>query len=323
MQSNEAPIGLFDSGVGGTSIWREIQQLLPGERTLYLADSRNAPYGAKSQQEIIDLSIKNTELLLAQGCKLIVVACNTATTNAIAILRAKYKVPFIGIEPAIKPAALNSKTKAVGILATKGTLNSALFHETANQYGSSIKRIEIVGEGLVPLIEKGIVNGPEIEHLLRQYLEPMIEAGVDYIVLGCSHYPYLIPAIKAIIPDQINIIDSGFAVARQTKAVLSEKDLLRFFTSPLKNSGTGDKTKPYNRQIDGFSSAQSFHQFWTNTDPATLKKLLGLDPNRSNEHFTLDAPRAAKSSKNNPEIRDTLSAVDLNHLDVTVIQQDF
>ena len=123
------PIGLFDSGIGGTSIWKEVHTLLPNENTIYLADSKNAPYGLKSKDEIIQLSCKNTELLLEENCKIIVVACNTATTNAIKELRAKYDVPFIGIEPAIKPAAIQSQTQTIGILATKGTLNSSLFHE--------------------------------------------------------------------------------------------------------------------------------------------------------------------------------------------------
>ncbi len=285
MVNKDAPIGLFDSGVGGTSIWREIQQLLPFENTLYLADSRNAPYGAKSAQDIIDLSIKNTELLLDQGCKLIVVACNTATTNAIATLRKKYSVPFIGIEPAIKPAALNSMTKSVGVLATKGTLNSSLFHETANQFGSSIKRIEVVGEGLVPLIEKGIIDGPEIEHLLKQYLTPMMEAGVDYIVLGCSHYPYLIPAIKNMIPQKINIIDSGFAVARQTKAILSDNNLLRLHPNGAflkdmdfaQNKAVTNTLKPLCDEDDQAEIDPVRLEFWTNADPEPLKKLLYLE----------------------------------------------
>ena len=121
---NKGPIGIFDSGIGGTSIWREINKILPNESTIYLADSRNAPYGEKSREQILQLSIKNVELLLQQGCKLIVVACNTATTNAIKELRDRYTIPLIGIEPAIKPAALSSKTKIVGVLATKGTLSS-------------------------------------------------------------------------------------------------------------------------------------------------------------------------------------------------------
>ena len=135
------PIGLFDSGIGGTSIWREVHALLPRENTIYLADSKNAPYGLNSKEEILYLSSKNTALLLEQNCKLIIVACNTATTNAIKELRAKYNVPFIGIEPAIKPAAIHSKTQTIGILATKGTLNSALFHENVAKH-PEVKIIE-------------------------------------------------------------------------------------------------------------------------------------------------------------------------------------
>lgn len=219
--TNNNPIGLFDSGVGGTSIWREIHDLLPYEDTIYLADSKNAPYGQKSKEEIIELSIKNTEYLLNQNSKIIVVACNTATTNAIKELRTKYDVPFIGIEPAIKPAALNSEKHVIGILATKGTLNSELFHQTVEKYQDT-KIIEQIGLGLVTLIENGEINSPEMNRLLHAYLEPMIEANIDYLVLGCSHYPYLIPQIKKILPDHIKIIDSGEAVARQTKKLLAE-----------------------------------------------------------------------------------------------------
>jgi len=219
--TNNNPIGLFDSGIGGTSIWKEIHELLPNEDTIYLADSKNAPYGQKSKDEIIALSIKNTEFLLNQNCKIIVVACNTATTNAIKELRAKYDIPFIGIEPAIKPAALHSKTQKIGILATKGTLNSELFHQTVEQFQNT-KIIEQIGHGLVPLIENGEINSPEMNKLLHDYLQPMIEANIDYLVLGCSHYPYLIPQIENILPKSIKIIDSGEAVARQTKKVLME-----------------------------------------------------------------------------------------------------
>ena len=219
---NNQPIGIFDSGIGGTSIWQEIHELLPNEKTIYLADSKNAPYGQKSKQEIIDLSIKNTDFLLEMNCKLIVVACNTATTNAIQELRAKYTVPFIGIEPAIKPAATNSKTQTIGILATKGTLNSELFHRATEMF-QDIRIIEQVGHGLVQLIEGGQINSIEMKQLLHSYLQPMIDADIDYLVLGCSHYPYLIPQIKKMLPDHIQIIDSGQAVARQTQKVLQEK----------------------------------------------------------------------------------------------------
>ena len=155
---NNQPIGIFDSGIGGTSIWRAIHQLLPYEKTIYLADSKNAPYGQKSKEEIVALSMKNTDFLLKMNCKLIVVACNTATTNAIQELRAKYDVPFIGIEPAIKPAANNSLTQTIGILATKGTLNSELFNKTAEMYQDT------------KIIEKNIATGKNF--LLHQFLHP-------------------------------------------------------------------------------------------------------------------------------------------------------
>jgi glutamate racemase len=247
--NNNNPIGLFDSGIGGTSIWREIHELLPDENTIYLADSKNAPYGQRSKEEIVGLSMKNTEFLLEQNCKIIVVACNTATTNAIKELRAKYSVPFIGIEPAIKPAATLSKTQTIGILATKGTLNSELFHQTAERFQNT-KIIEQIGHGLVQLIENGGINSTEMAKLLNSYLRPMIEANIDYLVLGCSHYPYLIPQIKKILPESIKIIDSGEAVARQTKNILEERIGL-------------------NNQLE-----KSTQVFYTNSNPQVLNSIL-------------------------------------------------
>ncbi|WP_397447744.1 glutamate racemase [Polaribacter sp. R77954] len=226
MKSNNFPIGIFDSGIGGTSIWKEITTLLPNEQTIYLSDSKNAPYGIKSKQEIIDLSIKNTEFLIRKNCKIIVVACNTATTNAIQLLRSNYNVPFIGIEPAIKPAALKTKTNTIGILATKGTLTSDLFAKTSNTLHKGITVKETIGEGLVALIEAGKIQSEEMHNLLKKYLKPMVNNGVDCLVLGCTHYPYLIPIIKDIIGDKIEIIDSGLAVAKQTKHILEENNLL-------------------------------------------------------------------------------------------------
>lgn len=246
--TNTNPIGLFDSGIGGTSIWSKIHQLLPNESTIYLADSKNAPYGQKSKDEIIALSIKNTEFLLNKNSKLIVVACNTATTNAIKELRAKYDVPFIGIEPALKPAANNSKTQVIGILATKGTLNSELFNKAVELYQDTTI-IEQIGYGLVQLIENGDINSPEMFELLKTYLNPMIEANIDYLVLGCSHYPYLIPQIMKILPSHIKIIDSGEAVARQTQNILKDKV--------------------------GFNLSEKIHTaFYTNTDPKVLSEII-------------------------------------------------
>ncbi|WP_299124823.1 glutamate racemase [uncultured Winogradskyella sp.] len=223
---SKKPIGIFDSGIGGTSIFKEIHTLLPNENCIYLADSKNAPYGNKSEEKILQLSIKNTEYLLDKGCKIIVVACNTATTNAISYLRANYDIPFIGIEPAIKPAALNTQSKTVGILATKGTLSSQLFHKTTDLYASGIKVIEQVGEGIVPLIETGQLDSHEMKALLETYLEPMLKQDIDYLVLGCTHYPYLIPTLTKMLPENITIIDSGLAVAKQTQAILTRQNLL-------------------------------------------------------------------------------------------------
>ncbi len=249
MEKNK-PIGIFDSGVGGSSIWQEIHKLLPYENTVYLADSKNAPYGNKPSEEIIALSIKNTQKLLELDCKIIVVACNTATTNAITTLRENFKLPIIGIEPAIKPAAVQTNSKSIGILATKGTLSSALFSKTHKEFTKDISVVEIIGEGLVTLIEDGDLESPEMLRLLKKHTKPMIDADVDYIVLGCSHYPYLIPALKSILPSHITIIDSGKAVARQTQTVLQSLNLLR-----------EENTKP---QL----------QFFTNAQPDTLKFLL-------------------------------------------------
>ncbi len=249
MDKSTNPIGLFDSGVGGTSIWKEIHRHLPDENSIYLADSKNAPYGQKSKEEIVQLSCKNTEFLLEHNCKLIVVACNTATTNAIKELRAKYDVPFIGIEPALKPAVNYTKTQTIGILATKGTLNSELFHKAILSY-KDVKIIEQVGNGLVKLIEEGSIDSPEMKELLETYLEPMIKANIDYLVLGCSHYPYLVPQIKKILPEGVKIIDSGLAVARQTKTILESHALL---------NTSGEKSS----QI-----------FYTNSNPAILNTIL-------------------------------------------------
>ena len=162
-------IGLFDSGIGGTSIWREVVRTLPYENTIFLADSANAPYGIKDKDKIISLCEKNTEFLLENNCKIIVVACNTATTNAISHLRNTYKIPFIGIEPAIKPASLNSETKVIGVLATKGTLTSELFAKTSQNFiQSGITIVEQIGEGLVELIEAGEYNSPQMYTLLEK-----------------------------------------------------------------------------------------------------------------------------------------------------------
>lgn len=219
------PIGLFDSGIGGTTIWQAIQKTLPNERTIFLADQANAPYGIKSKAEIAKLCFKNIDFLLERDCKIIVVACNTATTNAIELIREKYSIPIIGIEPAIKPATHLTKTSTIGVLATKGTIVSDLFSQKIKLY-PNVKIITQIGYELVTLIEKGEINSLKMTELLQQYLQPMVDKQMDTLVLGCTHYPYLIDKIKEIIPPEIQIIDSANPVARQTKHILEINDLL-------------------------------------------------------------------------------------------------
>jgi glutamate racemase len=255
VKNNEA-IGLFDSGIGGTSIWKEVVQLMPHEHTMYIADSAYAPYGHKTKEQIIERCVKNTEFLLDKGCKIVIVACNTATTNAIEYLRLHYDIPFIGIEPAIKPAAMLSKSGAVGILATRGTLSSQLFEKTSADHARHVKTIEQEGEGIVALIENGKIESDEMTALLNAYLQPMLKHNIDHLVLGCTHYPYLIPQIEKIVGPQVTIIDSGRAVAKQTLAVLRKHGLLRI------------------------QKGETRHNFYSNTDMKSLKSLLGpLDEN--------------------------------------------
>ena len=223
---NNNSVGFFDSGIGGITIWESVNRLLPNENTIYLADSNNSPYGTKSYDELINISKENVDFLINKKCKLIVVACNTATTNSINFLRESYDLPFIGIEPAIKPAALNTKTGKIGVLATKGTLGSSLFEKTSNIHGNKVEIIEQHGIGLVELIEKGIYSGSKIDSLLKEYLNPMIENNIDKLVLGCTHYPLIKDSIKKIINESIEIIECSEAVALQTERILIKSNLI-------------------------------------------------------------------------------------------------
>ena len=219
-------IGFFDSGLGGLSIWKECKELMPDMNSIYLADNKNAPYGIKLEDEIVALSVKNTEFLINQGCELIVVACNTATTSAISQLRERYDIPFVGIEPAIKSAALNSKNNKVGVLATEGTLVSSLFKSTSEKFAKGVCVINQHGTGLVELIEAGKMKGPQMTELLNDLLLPLVKEDIDYLVLGCTHYPFLIPQIQEILPETIKVIDSGEAVARRVKSLALEGGIL-------------------------------------------------------------------------------------------------
>lgn len=226
MSIKDFPIGVFDSGVGGTSILKELMKALPHERFIYLADSKNAPYGTKPVDEIIELSQKNTTHLISKKVKLIVVACNTATTNAISILRESHQLPFIGIEPAIKPAALQTKSNSIGILATKGTLSSALFEKASELFKKDINITEVEGKGIVEAVENGETENKDFQKNLKKQVDIFKDNAIDCLVLGCTHYPYIKKDLKILLPG-IKIIDSGYAVAKQTKRILIDNKILQ------------------------------------------------------------------------------------------------
>lgn len=222
---NPAPIGVFDSGLGGLSVLREIRALLPQESLLYLADSKYAPYGEKPESFVEARTLQACEWLLAQGCKALVIACNTATGHAVELLRQTLPVPIIGVEPGLKPAAAASRSKVVGVLATANTLKSAKFARLLASLDGESQFICEAGLGLVPLIEQGDIDGPDIRGRLNNYLTPMLEAGADTLVLGCTHYPFLSDTIRGMVGDQLALVDTGSAIARQLARKLTEHAL--------------------------------------------------------------------------------------------------
>ena len=219
------PIGLFDSGIGGLSIYNEIKNSMPNESTIYIADNLNAPYGKKAESEIIQLSIKNTQKLVDLRCKLIIVACNTATTNAIEVLRKKFNIPIVGIEPAIKPAMLETKSNNIGVLATEKTLSSNLFLKTSDRFSKGINIHEQIGFDLVKIIEENGINEELLIPKLREYIEPMLEKNIDHLVLGCTHYYYLMCLLKKILPNGVKILDSSRAVTKRVKNLLKDYNI--------------------------------------------------------------------------------------------------
>lgn len=221
-----APIGIFDSGVGGLTVAHEIAQRLPAESLLYYADNAHAPYGNKAPGEIIRYAEEISEWLINQGVKLIVVACNTATGIAISHLREQYAVPFVGMEPAVKPAAALSRTGKIGVLATANTFEADHFRRTKNRFANHVEVLMTVGTGLVELIEGGQARSDKMMNLLKAYLLPMKEAQIDQLVLGCTHYPLLVPLIQEILGQDIRIHNPAPAVARQVERVLDEQGML-------------------------------------------------------------------------------------------------
>ena len=248
-------IGIFDSGIGGLSVFREIRKVLPEQSYVYYSDNAHCPYGEKSREYIIDRARAITRFLLEKGCEIIVVACNTATAAAISTLREEFPIKFIGMEPAIKPAAQSTKTGVVGVLATAGTLKATKYIDTRARWAQNVSIVEHIGQGFVELVEKGITTGPEAETTVRTSLTPLLDAGADMIVLGCTHYPFLSNTIKKIAskvyPDRdIDIIDPAPAVARHLMEVMAEEGISSGDGFSIELHASGDPTtlkKTYNR----------------------------------------------------------------------------
>ena len=223
-------IGIFDSGIGGLSVFREIRKVLPEQSYVYYSDNAHCPYGEKTREYIIERARTITRFLLEKGCEIIVVACNTATAAAISTLREEFPVKFIGMEPAIKPAAQATKTGVVGVLATAGTLKATKYIDTRARWAQNVRIAEHIGQGFVELVEKGITTGPEAESTVRNSLMPLLDAGADMIVLGCTHYPFLSETISKIAAEayperEIKIIDPAPAVARHLIEVMTEEGI--------------------------------------------------------------------------------------------------
>jgi len=219
-------IGVFDSGVGGLSILDEALQQLPHHNYIYFADSANAPYGDKPPHWIAERSLQICRYLMEQDCSAIVVACNTATAEAIATIRSTLDIPIIGVEPGIKPAAMQSQNGIVGVLATEATLNSDKFNALLATLPEHCQFIKQAGAGLVPLIEAGLIETPEMQALLRSHLKPILDQGADTLVLGCTHYPFLKKMIRAVVGDSMTLIDTSDAVVRQLLRQIHQQGLI-------------------------------------------------------------------------------------------------
>lgn len=246
-----SPIGVFDSGVGGLSVWREIVRQFPAEDTVYFADQAHIPYGQRPLNEVRRLTEEITRFLLAQGAKLIVVACNTASGAALHALRETFPdVPFVGMEPAVKPAVEHTHTGIVGVIATPATFQGDLFAGLIERFGDGFDIHTQACPGLVEAVEAGALDTPETEALLRRYLIPLLDAGIDQLVLGCTHYPFLSPLIQRIVGPKVTLIDPAPAVARQVGRVLARHNQF----APAGHTGS--------------------HQFYTSGDPERFSEMV-------------------------------------------------
>ena len=262
ISKQQGPIGIFDSGVGGLSVFREVRDQFPEEDLIYIADQAHVPYGVRSKGEVLDFSEGIVRFLIGKRVKLIIIACNTASAVALAELRRTYpSLPFVGMEPAVKPAAEETNTGVVGVLATPATFQGDLYALTVEKFAKGVKILQDTCPGLVNQIEKGELSAPRTRQILENALGPMLDAGVDEIVMGCTHYPFVIPLIKEIVGDGVQVIDPAPAVARQAGRLLEEYDLFndgdqkgsfQFFTS-----GTADDLKRLISELLDISSSVS------------------------------------------------------------------
>ena len=246
-----SPIGIFDSGVGGISVLRALRQQIPDESVLYFGDQGHIPYGPRAMEQIREFSEAITRFLLEQGAKIIVVACNTASAAALQYLREIFpEVPFVGMEPAVKPAAERTHTGKVGVLATPATFQGALYASVVERFANGVELFQDTCPGLVQQIEQGNLEGPEVRRILEAALQPMLEKDIDTVVLGCTHYPFVIPLIQEIVGENVRVIDPAPAVARQTGRLLEARAM---------RNGSGAKSEV---------------KLYTSGDPETLRSLL-------------------------------------------------
>jgi glutamate racemase len=224
--TSDAPVGVFDSGVGGLTVLHDLLGELPAERFIYFGDTGNCPYGVRTEEEIQALAIEGARLLLERGAKIIVVACNTVSVSALRELRATFTTPFVGVVPAVKPAAERTRVKRVGVAATEASAKGDYLKRLIREHANGVEVLAAGCPRLVTLAEAGILDGPEAETAVREYVEPMLAAGIDELVLGCTHFPAMRAVFERVAGPSVEVIDSGAAVARQTRRVLTEREQL-------------------------------------------------------------------------------------------------
>lgn len=242
----DQPIGFFDSGIGGATVMREVRRRLPAEHLLYLADQANCPYGPRSPAELRTIAASCAAWLIGRGAKMVVVACNTASAAALVDLRARFpETPFVGMVPPVKPAAASSRSRVVGVLATPATLAGDLLRDVVERWADGVRVVDQACPGLVEQVEAGALETPDTDSLLRRYLQPLLDAGADTIVLGCTHYPFLAPRIRALSGDRVQILDAAPAVAERVAQLLAERGMARQQQTPaatLHYATTSDPT---------------------------------------------------------------------------------